>query len=315
MLSRRTSFLLSACAIIALALNVNPLTAATLGVVVDDSFADGDRAKTGALDADWWSSSSTSGSNVQDDVGSLTLVTGTSGRGMHATFAPQNLSVGQTITATYTFTTPETVGTNRSGGFKVALADGSDPLLADDLSSSSSSVNPLYTDLPAYMTDFDINLTGSNLGKDDISIREHLVPNALGRFLGTSGSGEWTSLGSSSDAGYSIVANTEYTGVISITRTAADTADIFGSLSQGTTLLDSYTRTDSSDIANNIGVLAFWANSNTFGTSNSGGDPDNGMSLTNVLIEVTGPVEIPEPSSLALGLSTLALLSFSRRQN
>ena len=53
-----------------------------------------------------------------------------------------------TLTATYTFTTPATVGTNRGSAFKIALMDFNNPGLADDLSSSSSSVNSLYTNLP-----------------------------------------------------------------------------------------------------------------------------------------------------------------------
>ena len=269
-------------------------------IVVDDSFADNDRSNTGALQADWWSSNSTGGNSVEVDGNGLGLVTGTSGRGIHGTFTPQNLAVGATLTATYTFTTPATVGTNRGSAFKIALMDFNNPGLADDLSSSSSSVNSLYTNLPGYLMDLDINTGGSS----DISIRKHNNPNSTGRFLGTTS--EWTSIGSSSDAGYSFAANTEYVGVMSLTRTGPDTMDIFGSLSQGATLLDSHTRTDSSGIANNIGMIGFWANSNSFGSTNSS-DPDNGITFSNIKIEV-----IPEPSSAALML--LGSLLFLRRR-
>lgn len=271
--------------------------------IINDSFADVDRTSTGALDADWWSSNSTSGNSVEIDGTGLGLVTGTSGRGIHGTFAPQTLGIGDSMVTTFTFRTPNTVGTAKGGAFKIALMDFNNTLLADDLSSSSSSVNPLYTNLPGYMIDFDVNT-----GTEDISVREHNTPNALGRFLGTTG--EWTSLGSSADNGYSILANTEYVGVMSLTRTGADSMDIFGSLSQGGSLLDSHTRSDASGIANNIGMLGIWANSNTFG-STTASDPDNGITFSNVTVEYN---PIPEPSSAGL-LLLGGMLAFRRRRS
>ena len=277
-------------------------------VIVDDSFADGDRASTGALDADWWSSSQSSGSNVQDDLGSLTLVTGTSGRGMHATFAPQDLAIGDSITVTYSFTTPTTVGTSRGTAFKIALMDFNDAGLADDLSSSSSTPNPLYIGQPGYFTSFDIN-TGASA---DIDFRKHDVSATSGRFLGTTS--EWNSISSSSDAGYAFTGDTDYVGIFSITRTGADSVDLFSSLSLATgTLLDSHSDSDSSAIANNFGMLGFWANSNTFGSSNSAGDPDNGLIFTNVLIEST-VAPVPVPAAAWLFGSALMGLSIVRRK-
>ncbi|MDB4618374.1 hypothetical protein OAG53_01735 [Akkermansiaceae bacterium] len=268
---------------------VNPEVDIKVGV--NDSFADGDRASTEANDAAWWSSNSTGGGSVEATVGELGLVTGTSGRGMHATFNPEILEIGETLVATMTFETPATVGTNRGGGLKFALMDFNNPALAADLLSSSAagSENPLYMNLPGYMIDFDVN-TGETA---DVSIREHITPNTTGRFLGTSS--EWTSMGSSGNAGYAFEASTEYTVVMSIKRTGEDSADLFGSLSKGAILLDSYSASDASGIANNIGMLGVWANSNTFGSSNLAGVVDNGLTFTNVnvgVIEV--PVE-PEP--------------------
>lgn len=291
--------LILACAALALA------PAVAFGtIVVDDSWADGDRAKTGPLDADWWSASSTSGNSVEVDVGALGMVTGTSGRGIHATFAPQTLSIGDSITATYTFMTPATVGTGKSTAFRVALMDLNNPALADDLSSSSSTPNPLYVGQPGYMSDFDVN-TGATA---DISIREHDQASALGRFLGTTS--EWTNSGGSSDAGYTFDPNTEYVGVFSITRTGADSVDVFSSMSQGGGLMDSHTRSYSSNIANNYGMLGFWANSNTFGSTNTD-DPDNGITFSNVTVEY---MAIPEPGTMALLIGGFLALGVLRRR-
>lgn len=270
-------------------------------IIINDSWADGDRARTGALDADWWSSNSTSGNSIEVAAGALGMVTGTSGRGIHGTFSPQTLGVGETLTATVTFTTPATVGTGKGGAFKFAMMDFNNVGLAANLSSSSSSANPLYTNLPGYMLDFDVNT-----GSEDINIREHQV-NDGGRFLGTTG--EWDSLGSSSDDGYSITANTEYFSVMAFERTGLDTLEITGSLSQGGTLLDSHVEIDSSGIANNFGMVGFWGNSNTFG-STTGSDPDNGLTFSNFTIERS---VIPEPSSAGL-LLLGGLLVFRRRK-
>ena len=262
-------------------------------VIVDDSWADGGRNNgADALDAAWWSSSSTSGNSVEVGVGFLGLVTGSSGRGLHGTFTPQTLGVGDTLRATFTFSTPATVGTALGGAFRVALADFNNAGLAADLSSASTSVNPLYTSLPAYMADFDVNLADAT---DDISMREHITPNATGRFTGTTT--EWTQLGTGPDANYAFAPNTVYVGVLSVTRTGADSMDIFSSLSQGATLLASHTESDASGIANNFGLLAFWVNASTFGTSATQNTPDNGMDFSNIKIEL---VQVPEPGTVAL---------------
>ena len=264
-------------------------------VIVDDSFADGNRAATGPLQANWWSSSSTSGNSIEASVGTLGLVSGTSGRGIHGTFAPQTLAVGDALVVTYSFTTPATVGNNLGSSFKVALMDFNNPGLAADLLSSSGSVNPLYTNLPGYMVDFDVN-TGAAA---DTSFREHDV-NTLGRFLGTTT--EWTQMSTSPDEGYAFAANTGYVGVFSVKRTGADSIELFSSLSQGATLLTSHTDTDSSGIANNFGMFGVWANSGVFGTSNVAGNPDNGIDFSNIKIELVLPAPA-DPPTLDIALS------------
>ncbi len=271
-------------------------------VIVDESWADGGR-NNGAdpLDADWWTSSASSG--IEVSVGSLGLVTGTSGRGIHATFAPQTLGLYETLRATYTFTTPATVGTALASPFRVALMDFNNPGLAANLTASSSSPQPLYVGLPGYMADFDVN-TGATA---DTAIRKHDLASTLGRLLGTTS--EWLSLGSGPDAGYAFTPNTEYVGVLAITRTGDDSVDIFSSLSQGGNLLCSYTQADTSAIANHYGLLAFWANSGTFGSSATPDTADNGIDFSNVKVEY-----IPEPSGAALLAAGALVLSLWRRR-
>lgn len=273
-------------------------------VIVDDSWADGDRANTGPLQADWWSSSSTSGNSVEVVTDSMGLVTGTSGRGLHGTFAPQTLGIGESLVTTFTFMTPATVGVSKGSGLRFTVADFNDPGLAADLSSSSSSVNPLYTNLPSYMVDFDVNTDATA----DTSIRELDNPNTIGRWAGTTTG--WTQLGTGPDDGYSFLADTEYVVVVSLTRTGADSMDIFGSLSQGGSLLSSHMEPDSSGIVNHIGVVGVWVNSNVFGSNTTPGDPDNGIEFSNIKVELI----VPEPSSAGLLLmGTLLMGRFLRR--
>lgn len=266
----------------------------TTDTIIDDSFADADRASTGLLDADWWSSSSASGSSIEISAGALGLVSGTSGRGIHATFEPQVLAIGDSLTVTYSFTTPATIGVAKSTGFKIALMDLNDPGLAADLSSTSSSVNPLYVGQPGYFIGFDVDPVGG--GTQNTDLRKHDITSPLGRFLGTTG--EWTSLSNSVDAGYAFTANTDYVGVLTVTRTGTDSLDLFSSLSlAGGALLDSHTASDTSSITNNFGMLGFWVNSNTFGSTNAA-DPDNGLTFTKVLIESSA--QAPQQASVFL---------------
>src|SRR5687768_14404529 len=116
-------------------------TQSALGqVIVNDSWADGGR-DNGAdpLDADWWTSANANG--IEVSTGSLGMVTGTQGRGIHATFPTQNLTqVGDSIKATYTFTTPATVtGVSSSAAFRVGMFDTLGRPLNANISASSTS--------------------------------------------------------------------------------------------------------------------------------------------------------------------------------
>ncbi|MEM7576241.1 MAG: PEP-CTERM sorting domain-containing protein [Planctomycetota bacterium] len=269
--------------------------------VFDDSFADGDLAKTGALDTNWWTSSSSSGIEIAPNA--LGLVTGSSGRGIHTVFATQTLAnIGDKLTATYTFTTPATVGSGSSSAFRVGLFDTLGRAGLDaNVSASSSSPNDLYGNvansvagLPGYMFDMDVNT-----GSDDINFREHNVGSATGRLMATTGSSSFSNISPSGPDGvYSFAANTQYTGSFSIERISATEVELTGTIGGAT-----HTVTDVFDSAE-IGMLAFHANSNQFGSSNSAGDPDNGLTFSNINVEF-----IPEPASMSLlALGGLAML-------
>src|SRR6476619_2310101 len=155
------------------------------GIIVNDSWADGGR-NNGAdpLDTNWWSSVSSTGTGIEVSAGSLGMVTGTSGRGIHGIFPTQTLAnVGDSLKATYTFTTPATVGTAQTAAFRVGLFDtlGRSGLDAD-ITSSSGSPNSLYglysantIGLPGYMLDMDVGT-----GTEDFNIRQLDTPVNVG---------------------------------------------------------------------------------------------------------------------------------------
>jgi hypothetical protein len=295
------------------ALLISPVLSAQ--VIVNDSWADGGR-DNGAdpLDINWWTSSASSG--IEVSVGSMGLVTGTTGRGIHGIFPTQTLAnVGDSLIATYTFTTPATIGTLQTGAFRVGLFDtlGRAGLNAN-IVASSGSPNSLYgyyaastTGLPGYMLDMDVGT-----GAEDISFRQLDTPvnvpglTPTGRLLGTTTG--FTQLNPTGvDGGYAFTANTTYTGSFTITRISATDMQLTGTLGSY-----SHSTTDSFDSAD-IGMLAFWANSNVFGTSSTPDTANNGIDFSNIKIEFI-PAVVPEPSTLALlGVGALAVTLRRRR--
>jgi hypothetical protein len=274
------------------------------GTIVDDSWADGGRTNgADALDTNWWSSTSNTGNSIEVSVGALGMITGTSGRGIHGTFTPQSLNTGDTIKATFTFTTPATIGTNATGAFRIGLFNSNGQALAADIQASTSSPNTIYDPVAGYMMDFDMRT-----GAENIQFREKdPVPGTNGVLLATTTG--FASLASGGSA-YTFAANTTYTGVYSIKKTAGG-LELSGSLSQGNTLLSTFTTTDASASTSAFDVLGFHANSNIFGSTTTAGNPDNGIDFSNIKIEYI----IPEPAGLTMfGLTALLLVARRRRR-
>jgi hypothetical protein len=301
----------SVVALVGLMLLLAP--AAGAAVIVNDTWADGGRDNgADALDSNWWTSASSSG--IEVSVGSLGMVTGTSGRGIHTVFPTQALSnVGDKLVATYTFTTPATVGTGGTGGFRVGLFDTLGRAALDaDVAASSGSPNAVYgwgtgaggpgtAGLPGYMMDMDVGT-----GSEDLSFRAHDAGtvNPTGRLLGTT-TGFTQISPTGPDGAYAFAPNTTYTGSLTLERLNATEMRIIGTLGSAT-----HTVTDAFDSAT-VGMLGFWANSNLFGSSGTPGEANNGIDFTNVTIEF---IPVPEPAALGVvALSTLLLSLRARR--
>ena len=143
-------------------------------------------------------------------------------------------------------------------------------------------------------------------GAEDLTFREHDAGtvNPTGRLMGTTTTGFTQISPTGTDGAYTFAANTTYTGSLKITRVSATEMQIDGALGATT-----HSVTDTAFDSDDIGMLAFWANSNVFGSSATAGQPNNGIDFSNVTIEFT-PAPVPEPGAaavMALGLAGLAL--------
>jgi hypothetical protein len=301
---------LAACCALVLALLAMPGAQGAV-IIVDDSWADGGRNDgVDPQDSNWWTSASSQG--IEVSTGSLGMVTGTSGRGIHTVFPTVTLDhIDDELIATYTFTTPATIGSG-TAAFRAGLFDtlGRAGLNAD-VSASSGTPNAVYgwgtgsggpgtAGLPGYMLDMDVATTTAS---NDFSFRSHATDTVTptGRLMGTTTG--FTQLSPTGpDGAFSFAPNTTYTGSFSIRRSSATEMQLTATLGAA-----SHTVTDVFD-SDDIGMLAFWANSNIFGSSGTPNTPDNGIDFSNIRIEF-----IPEPASLVL-VSMSGLLAALRRR-
>ena len=281
-------------------------TAATLvtgQTVFNDSWSDGG-LDNGAdpQDTAWYTT--TSSSAIEVGTGFMGLVSGTSGRGIHTLFTPQALATGDVLKATFTFMTPDTVGSGRSNSIRVGIFNSLGRALDSNQSLSSSSPNPLFDGLPGYMMHWDLNT-----GSENIGFLEHDVNATLGRFMSTTD--EFIDIDTGGGP-YSFAANTTYTGVLTLTRTGADSLQLDGLLLSGGNELASFSTVHGSAVNASFDMLAFQVNSNVFGSTSSSNTPDNGIDFSNIMVEYTA---VPEPSTVAafLGLVTLFMALRRRR--
>jgi hypothetical protein len=142
------------------------------------------------------------------------------------------------------------------------------------------------------MLDMDVATTTAS---NDFSFRAHdpgtVIP--TGRLMGTT-TGFVQVSPTGPDGAFSFAPNSTYTGSLSLTRTNATDMELTATLT-GPFGSASHTATDAFDSAD-VGMLAFWANSNIFGSSATPNTPDNGIDFSNVTVEYI----VPEPASLSL---------------
>ncbi|MDB4304828.1 PEP-CTERM sorting domain-containing protein, partial [Akkermansiaceae bacterium] len=272
-------------------------------VIFNDSFDDGGFTNgADATDTAWHGT--TGNSAIEIFGGDLSLRSGTSGRGLHAEFSTQSLStIGDKITATFNFTTPATIATVAKGGaFRIGLFNSNGETIHTQDGNSSS--DAAWNNVLGNMVDLDVNTAGS----ENFQFREKPIGLVGDRLLGTTSG--FVSQGSGGEAiNYVFAASTAYTGTYSIEMTGASEWMIRSSLDDGA-ISDFEIRTVTSLNTSSYDILAFHVNSATFGSTNAGGDADNGIDLQSVSVEFDG---VPEPSSALLSLIG-GLMCFKRRR-
>src|SRR5690606_17360103 len=98
-------------------------TATQAQVLLDDSWADGDLSKGSALEGSWHYTSTSSA--IEVEAGSMGLISGGSGRGIHGAFTQGTVNVGHQLSASFTFNTPASVAPDLDGpkgeGLRIGL--------------------------------------------------------------------------------------------------------------------------------------------------------------------------------------------------
>lgn len=252
---------------------------------VNDDFTTNGTADT---DAAYFGSSASNAIKIADN--SIGLVSGSSGRQIHALFETQNLeNAGDSLRVMLTFTTPATVAATNED-LRIGLFDHLERIGLDQLgqntsySSNTDNGNPgpnaLFNDLPGFYLELDVE---SSDPASDLDFRRS-DPSTTGRFISTSSG--YTSFGSGPDVGYAIEANTQYTLVLTITRSANDTLVLRADFGDAT-----YSVSDLVPASFKFGMLGLGASSGAFGSSNSAsetdnGDEDNGIEINSFSVEL-----------------------------
>jgi len=249
------------------------------------------------------SSSSALDSNKYNSIG---LRSGSSGRQLHSLFDTVTLNqVGDSITASISFITPDTTAQYSDDDMRIGLFDNlgriSESGLGQDLSASGKAPNPILNGIPGIVIELDVEPEGDYSDKRNINIRQS-APSQTGRLLGTISKDSIVNISNSSDLGYQFMPNTLYNVMISITRVTGQVSidelnvDVRFSVTDPNSGLlrlignhtDTVVPTGSTDVTGRIlssdpsysfGMMGLGVSAGAFGSVNTNNTRDNGLDI------------------------------------
>jgi hypothetical protein len=271
-------------------------TVCSAEVLLYDTFADGSRIETSLpTESGFWASSA---GDVTTSVGSVSLDMAGSSRRMHTYFAPSgsptSLSVGETLTATITFSAAGGFIDTTSRNFRFGLFYDAVQMAQDGVGDNGLS-NGWY-DATGYMTQFSLSSSETSA---NARIGKRTATEGTYSLLGTDSAYTYASNG---DKVTNLSLNTVYTMQMILDYQASDLMEVTFNFLQGNTLLASAQLADNGafggkPIYTNFDFLMFRLSSNS-GTAEI-------VNFHSLKIEHV----IPEPATLVmLGLGGLISL-------
>ena len=211
-------------------------------VVVNDTFADGERATQNPPGSLAWYHNTTTPANLAVRNGALDVVVANDVRTVWAYFPAVALNVGDSLTLSLDFS----VTANADSGFRLALG-------------YTNGVPPQLSDVRAGPTG---NYLGYHINRTSIFKRDGPFASAptssLLDSLGSGATAIWLTRANNPALGGPTAANTPYTAVLKITRTGSDTALVTSNYSgAGLSTSSNLTLTDTSAIVTRFDTIAF----------------------------------------------------------
>jgi hypothetical protein len=272
---------------------------ATDTVIVNDTWADGDRTSSGpdggGIDTPWYSSSAAA--LTVPAPGTMRAAVPATSLSETTYFASQTLAnTGDELMLTWTFS-PTTIAANTSQAFNLAVVNGATHLSAD----GSSPASQVYAGYSMYM-----NMSSPNLGNaNPFNLKEWNLGATPGALL--SASGNWASLangGTSGNTGF--VSGSTYTLVMTLTRNASSGLDITSTMTGGSLNGTGSETISFTDTTPNTFTYDTFALRQT-------GSSSGAAQIDSSLFKVDFITATPEPTTFALaGLGLLGLAGYRR---
>ena len=267
-------------------------------ILVNDTWADGDRTSSGpdgsGIDSAWFSSSGAS--LTVPAAGTMRATIGAGSLSETTYFASQTLAnTGDALKFTWVYT-PSTIAPNTSQAFNLAVVNG-----ATHLSADGSPASQAYAGYSMYM-----NMSSPNLGNGNpYNLKEWNLGATAGALL--SSSGNWASLangGTSGNTGFA--SGSTYTLIMTLTRNASSGLDITSTMTGGSLNGTGSETISFTDTTPNTFTYDTFALRQT-GSSSGAAQVDSS------LFKVDFITAVPEPTTFALaGLGLLGLAGYRR---